>query len=280
MKNLLGLARILSLDVALGALASANMAVCWLGLEMPPAFWWTLPLSVWVIYTADHLLDAHRLKGRSHTPRHLFHYTHFKELSGLFLLGAGMCVFLVPFLLPLPIFLFGLGMGVFTLIHFLLVKWVGNRTSWFFLKELGVGLIYVMGVWGGALIYKESSITLLDSLFLFQFFILAMINLLSFSMYEIETDEKDGHTSFVRAIGKKATQKVILCLSSLCLISSCGVYLQSPGKMGIWVQGILLLMLAILSWVAWDEDRFKAGEAYRAWADAVFIFPVIILFIC
>jgi len=280
MRNALSFVRILSLDVVLGALASSYLVVCWLQVEMPVIFWWALPLSVWVIYTADHLLDAHRLKDQAHTPRHLFHFQYHREIMLGFIPASFICVFVLPFLVPNVVFYFAVVMGIFTGLHFLLVKWIGDRISWFFLKELGVGAIYVAGVWGVPVLLKPDPLDLLDLHFALQFFLLAMINLLCFSMYEIETDEKDGHTSFVRAIGKQKTRQVLLFLSLGITGSAVWVFLQEIGNLGIWVQGVFLFMLLVLSWVIWDEKRFRKQEQYRIWADAVFIFPSVIVLIC
>lgn len=275
---MLAYARILSLDVVVGAWASAYMVSSWLEVEMPIFFWFALPVSVWVIYTADHLLDAFRLKEKAHTPRHLFHFTYFKPIAVLLLILGIVCVGIVPFL-SLPVFYFGLGMGAFTLFHFLLVKWVGDRNSWFLWKELGVGLIYTGGVWGVPILLKSEPLSEIDIHFAAQFFLLAMINLLTFSMYEMKTDEIDGHTSFVLAIGKKNTRSLLIFLALLVLASATRTLVYGLPILGIAVQVILLLMLGILMWVAKDEARFRKDEAYRAWADAVFLFPGLIIFL-
>lgn len=277
MKKMFSYARLLSLDVVLGALASAFMVSSWLEVHMPVFFWIVLPISVWVIYTADHLLDAYRLKTNAHTPRHLFHFTYFTPIFIAFLVFGLICVGLVPFF-SLKIFYFGLGMGTFTIIHLLLVKWVGDRNSWFYLKELGVGLIYTGGVWGVPILLDTEPLRKVDVLFTVQFFLLAMINLLTFSMYEMKTDKLDGHTSFVLGIGKNNTKKVIGLLAAIILGSSAWTFSSGLLHIGIGVQVIFLLMLAVLLWVAKDEARFGKQEAYRAWADAVFLFPVLIVF--
>lgn len=277
MNKLFHLGRILSLDVVLGALASTYMAVVYLEVKMPIVFWFALALSVWVIYTADHLLDAYRLKDEAHTERHLFHHYHFKLISTIFLLGLLICLFVLPFFVPAYMLYFAIGMGLFTGIHFLLVKWIGDKTSLFFLKELGVGLIYSLGVWGPPLLAKYPELTEVDMLVYVQFFLLAMINLFTFSMYEIDTDEIDGHTSFIRAIGVKGARALLLCLSLLVL--SMGIFLlpQNRGYLNE-MEAIYFLMLGVLIWVFLDEKRFRPNHRYRAWADAVFLFPVFMVF--
>ncbi|MEM8892840.1 MAG: hypothetical protein AAGD28_32975, partial [Bacteroidota bacterium] len=106
--------RLLSLDVVMGSLCSAYMVVLLLEVEVPLIFWVALPISVWVIYTADHLLDAYRLKDQAHTPRHLFHNTYFRPITAVFLFAGAVCVFVFPFLVPISMLYFAACMGVFT----------------------------------------------------------------------------------------------------------------------------------------------------------------------
>ncbi|MEM6803327.1 MAG: hypothetical protein AAF696_18110 [Bacteroidota bacterium] len=142
---------------------------------------------------------------------------------------------------------------------------------------MGVGLIYSLGVWGPPLLHKYPSLSYMDMFVFLQFFLLAMINLFTFSMYEIDTDEIDGHTSFIRAIGLKAAKGLLLLLSFLVLAIS--LYLiPQPIPHLLELEGIYLLMLAVLVWVFLDEKRFRLDHRYRAWADAVFLFPIFITF--
>ncbi|MDW3647829.1 MAG: hypothetical protein R8P61_12240 [Bacteroidia bacterium] len=270
--------RLLSLDVVLGALCSAYMVVLLLEVKVPTIFWIALPISVWVIYTADHLLDAYRLKDQAHTPRHLFHYTYFRSIAFAFLLAGALCVFLFPFLVPVSMLYFAAFMGAFTGVHFLLVKWVGERISPLFLKELGVALIYAAGVWGAPWVLAGMELELPENLFFLQFFLLALINLLTFSMYEMETDQLDGHTSFVLAIGKKTTKALLYFLSILVLVFCAMILSKESSPLVLMAESIFLLMLFVLVWVFVDERRFGKTEAYRAWADAVFLFPGISFF--
>ena len=265
--------RLLSLDVVIRAVCSAYLVVLLLDAVVPFIFWIALPISVWVIYTADHLLDAYRLKDQAHTPRHLFHNTYFRQIAFAFLLAGGICVFVFPFLVPISMLYFALCMGAFTAIHFLLVKWVGERTSPVFLKELGVAMIYAAGVWGAPWVLDGMAGNLVEYVLFTQFLLLALTNLLTFSMYEMKTDQLDGHTSFALAIGKKASKRLLYLLSILVLGLGVLVLMNKSTSLIILAESIYLLMLAVLMWVFVDEKRFGKDEAYRVWADAVFLFP-------
>ena len=263
--------RILSLDVVGGALASGAMVVRLVGEPMPWMWWVALPLSVWVIYTTDHLLDAYRLKGRASTLRHRFHHMHFRAIGLIWALGLLSCLSWIPWLAPLRLLWFGLGMGGLVLLHLALVFWVKDRISLLLIKELGVGGIYSLGVWGGPLLLHPAQWPPGIGWLFGQFFLLAMINLLLFSMYEYEIDERDGHTSFVRAIGRGGTRKLILGLG--CLVMLFGVLAQSEAPWRWAVQGVMLAMLLVLWLVSFVPQWFAPRERYRIWGDVVFLFP-------
>lgn len=270
--------QLLSIDVILGALLSGMMAARLLAVQMPAYWYWVLPLSVWVIYTTDHLMDARRLKENAHTPRHLFHYRYFKQIGLVWGLGILLCTLYVPWIISAKILYFGLGMGALVLVHLGLVYLIGDRIAWFIHKELGVGAIYAAGVWGAPLVLTEGPIASWMLCAAAQFFLLALLNLLIFSFYERETDALDQHTSFVRALGEKRTRQLIVLLGiSIVLLGLWGGFEAAVPPFYVIVQLIYSLMLALLLWVFFDERRFRFAERYRLWGDGVFLFPLLSL---
>ncbi|MEM7658016.1 MAG: hypothetical protein AAF399_17960 [Bacteroidota bacterium] len=277
LKHLYRTGQLLSVDVALGALAGGSLAAWWTRQEMPILWWMALPVSVWVIYTLDHLLDAYRLKDQAHTDRHLFHHQHFRAIAAAWTLAFLTCVLVFPWWLPLPMIWFALGMGGLVLIHLGLVKLIGDRISHFFHKEIGVAVIYTAGVWGGPLSLMTSGISVEIWLLLLQYFLLALINLLIFSTYEHDIDEIDGHTSFVRAIGTGGAQKLIGGIVVMVVGIGIAFLWNSPRLTdAVLMQVILMSMLALLTWVAFAPGLFQTHERYRLWGDLVFLIPGVI----
>ncbi|MEZ4826748.1 MAG: hypothetical protein R3C61_10725 [Bacteroidia bacterium] len=262
--------QMLSLDVVVGAVTSGGMVARLLDVEMPWIWWIALPVSVWVIYTADHLLDAWRLGESAHTERHLFHHHHFRAIATIWLILLLFCLFILPFLIPLPLLWFGMGMGGLVLIHLGLVQWVGAKTSLLLHKELGVASIYAGGVWGGPVAMAWDHLEQIPFSLFAQFFLLALINLLIFSLYEMETDTRDGHTSFVRAIGAQKAMRLIWALGLLVVLA--GVFGWETGTFHYGkTQVIYGIMLTILLMLAIRQETFRPGDKYRAWGDAVFL---------
>ena len=260
----------------MGAVASGGLVCYWLDVNMPGIWWLTLAISVWVIYTLDHLLDARRLGSSAHTDRHLFHHRFFMPISFAWGLLFLFCVGIVPFLIPEKLLLFGLGMGVFVIFHLGMVRWVGDRTSWLFHKELGVGMIYSLGIWGGPWVLHANNWVIESWGLLGQFFLLAMMNLLIFSMYELETDKLDGHTSFVRAIGKLHSRRLIIGMGIAIATIGLGLLLNSDNNKLWKIEIIYLIMLTALLIISENESVFRQNEYYRSMADGVFLFPALI----
>lgn len=264
--------RLLSLDVMAGALAGGWMVSSWLGHEMIWAFYVVLPLAVWLIYTLDHLLDARRLKENASTPRHQFHFRYFKPLAAAVALLGAVCLGLALLFLGEQGVYFGLGMGALVLLHLLLVKVVGDKTSPWLIKESGVALVYCAGIWG--LPALESGTWMQTDFWVAfgQFFLLALVNLLEFSLYEHDIDEADGHSSFVRAIGERGTRRLIYVL--LVLFGGGVLWFVSQAS-GEWLllQLVFGLMAAVLLALVAAPSWFGRAERYRSWGDGAFLLP-------
>jgi hypothetical protein len=271
--------RHLSLDVVLGAIFSASMVVWLLDKPMPEIWWVALPMAVWVIYTSDHLMDAYRLKGAAHTPRHLFHYRYFKPIALIWLVLLLFCMTWVAYAVPTEMLYLGFGMGGLVLLHLGLVSLIGDKISWLLHKELGVGLIYAVGIWGGPFVMYEELRALAPIILFAQFFLLCMINLLFFSLYEAETDRWDGHTSFVLAIGKRPTLGIILFLAGA--IVGMGIWMginESENQAFMIIEGIYGLMLMLLLAISFLPAFFRQNERYRFYGDGAFLVPVLVWF--
>ncbi|MDX2286920.1 MAG: hypothetical protein NW241_22335 [Bacteroidia bacterium] len=269
----------LSIDVMLGALASGAMAARLMGQEMPRVWWIALPLSVWVVYTTDHLLDARRLQHRAHSARHLFHHQYHYAIAVAWAGALMICITWAPWQAPQELLLLGMGMGMLVLLHLGIVSWAKGRARWWLQKELGVGLIYSAGVWGGPLALADGPAGAAVWLAAAQFFGLAMINLLVFSIYEESLDAQDGQTSFVRAVGKAFARRLAGLIALLVAAGGWLALRQDAAPFMARVQAVYAAMLLLLVWIAADEPRFAPQERYRLWGDLVFLFPALAVWI-
>lgn len=273
------LARMLSLDVALGALGSGWMAACYLKVTMPLAWYVLLPLAVWVAYTLDHLMDARRIGAAASTPRHRFHHDRFGALAVLVgMAGIAGLVSAVIWLEMRAVY-FGLGLGAVAGLHFLLVRLVGSRTSPFLIKELGVALVYTAGTWGLPLMMADHWDPSLIGIPVGQFLLLALVNLLELSLYEADTDARDRQTSLVQAIGRAGGLRLVRLL--LAMAAGLGVLplLVSDATELLRLEMVFAIMSGLLAAIILRPNWFMRNERYRAWADAAFLLPYIYVLI-
>lgn len=255
----------------LGALGGGVLAMRLLGVEMPSAWWLVLPAGVWLVYTTDHLLDSLRLKERAHTVRHLFHYRNRAWLIPLAAVVGFASLWLGITRLPEEMVGFGTGLAMFALMHLMVVKVVGERVSPLLFKELGVAFAYACGVLAFPWIAAGSPTASWAIVAFIQFMLLALVNLLLYSFYEYESDARDGHTSFVLAIGRRAGVVVV----SLCLLVIVGLALLTlvlPALRPMArIEGPWLLIAAVHAALLLRPDYFGRNLRYRIWGDGIFL---------
>lgn len=240
--------RILSLDIVFGA--GAMLYFFAYSQAVYPSFYYyfSLGMAVWLIYTLDHLLDAYRIPHVAHTPRHRFHQKYFYPLGAIW--GVGFIAALLAtfhYLSPNTLY-YGIGVSLLVALHFALGLVEQLQNALFFQKETRIALVYTLGVsvapfsLGGFVL--DTQWLLLGG----QVFLLALVNLLIISWYELESDEQDQHVSMVRSLGKKKIKKIMQGLlvgqATLALLSI--FILDERGKIASF---ILILMMLTLYWV-------------------------------
>ncbi|MEM7037991.1 MAG: hypothetical protein AAF570_13490 [Bacteroidota bacterium] len=268
------------MDVVAGAVGGGYMFARLFRQDMPWAFYVVLGASVWLMYTVDHLLDAQRLQEKASTARHFFHYQYGTAIKAICVVLAIATPVLAFTQLSETAVYFGIGMGLLSLLHMVIVKYVGDATSPFLIKELGVAMVYSFGVAGlpvleSGLIWTPEALVIVG-----QFLLLALANLIEFSMYEVASDTRDGHTSFVRAIGVQPARNLATAL--LVIVAGLAVWmiLRAPvGSFVIWVEAILLLMTGTLTTVLYLPDWMGKADRYRTFGDGAFLLPLLALVI-
>jgi hypothetical protein len=72
---------LLSIDVAVGAVCSSVWFAIMFGVKPGGVAFTALGLTVWLIYTLDHLMDARTIKNKATAKRYQFHQQHFSILG-------------------------------------------------------------------------------------------------------------------------------------------------------------------------------------------------------
>ncbi len=272
--TLVGLIQILSLDVVLGAGVSTVFVAKFLVAPIPYVSLLALCACVWLIYTADHLMDAYQL-GRSvaHTVRHRYHQTRFKTIAlawGLVaLLGVG-----ILFYLPSKLILYGSLLAALVLLYALLLKYTALRT--WFPKEIATALFYTTGVFLPAMASYGAPLPWSASVLFFQYSFLALANLLLFSWFEADTDRQDGHPSFALSAGRPLVRSLIyVCLIAVGISSLAFLGVVATSELTVAVQGTVLVMALVLLTLTLWPSYFRAQERYRLLGDGIFVLPII-----
>lgn len=256
---------LLSIDIAAGAVAGACFFASLLDVVVRPHAFACLGLTVWIIYTTDHLLDANKIKGTASTARHRFHQRNFNLLSVMVIAASAVDVVLI-FFIKKPVlyggFLIASVVGLYLMVH--------RRLA--FLKEVVVALLYSAGILLPSL--PVTSVQLLPvhyTLFIL-FFNTALINLIMFSWFDLKHDLTDKTQSFVTVTGEKTagTTLTVLFVANALL----GVYGMIEWR-SVMYPVVLILMNVTLLLILLFRERFVSHDSYRLLGDAVFLFPLI-----
>ncbi len=272
--------RLLSLDVVFGALSMMYLFVYCSGYPISWPNYLVLGLTVWLIYTLDHLWDAYKIPHEAHTPRHLFHQKYFLPLAGvwIFILTLNsVCAFW--FLDPKTLY-YGFVVSVLVSLHFLLGAIEGLRSVLFFQKETRIALVYTLGVSTAPFSLVLPQLGHSPELWLLAMlcFCLAWANLLIISHYEHEIDTQDAHVSMVRSLGLAKSQKLIRVIFGIFGALMLFAFYFNPLRH--WIALLCLLLMGfILFRVFQGGAYFLRRENYRAWSDAIFYLPALLVFL-
>jgi 4-hydroxybenzoate polyprenyltransferase len=259
---------LLNLDVVVGAVISALYFAKLLAAKVNVFGILALGLTVWIIYTADRLLDVKKMSGTPTSERHKFHQKNYNILFFLLVIVTILVGISIP-LLNERVIIGGLSLAVIIGLYLFLQRYLP-------LKEFFVAGLYTFGVLLPSWRLKVDLISGDHVLLIGQFFSVALVNLLLFSWFEFENDLQDGHSSMAIRWGKTLCAKLIIILGIISLCLSGWMIMHSPY---IMATSIFLLMMAILMWMLFFHSYFIKNARYRLLGDAVFFLSLIGLFL-
>lgn len=264
------LLNILSIDVALGAVCCAAWFAVLFNVHLKPYALIALGLTVWIIYTVDHLLDARKIKGPASTERHRFHQQNFKFLLVVLLLAV-LTDLLFVFLVRKAIFQWGLVLATAMVIYF----FVQQRLK--YLKEFIVALLFSCGVllpsWSLAQHQPGGSLALV----IIQFMLTALLNLLLFSWFDRHHDSRDRRESFVTFIGEGRTKTILWVIFATNYVLMAVSILYAPSVFDKVI--VIFSMNTILAFVFIQAHWFEMNDRFRLVGDSIFLLPVVYLFL-
>ncbi|MFZ4463482.1 MAG: hypothetical protein ACOYN5_06520 [Bacteroidales bacterium] len=269
--------RYLSLEVVLNALAVGVFALVWLDVSMPLSWWILLALSVWTVYTTDHLVDAFRKPLIPVIARHRFHREHSKGIGTMLVAVCLVNIFLLLRFPDLRLIVGGAVLLAFAGLYFYILRFsprLGNQLP----KELIVAGIFLCGIWFAPLMELADYLKHSDIIMLFIFFLLAFAETAIVSWFEQEQDLADGHPSFALKMGKRKSRKILLIVLYISVLLSIILLFLSENQIHKFGAIILMIMGILLIQILLFPTFFAQKSRYHIAGDAVFMLPAVLVF--
>ncbi len=264
----------ISLDVVIGALAGGIFAVNILAVK--PNFWWwpILAMSVWVVYTSDHLIDGFHQKRDASIFRHRLHYRfRYFFIAAIFVVSILTLILVIVFL-DVRVLLWGIVIGIGALIYLGFII-LGRKKGFYFQKEFFISLFYVGGIWLAPLAWNGKALPFAVILTMAIVVILVWSEGLLTALYERESDKGDQMQSFCTFYGRQTTQRLVLILLILSMLFSVVLLLLTSPLRKEYI--VLATMTASLMAIHLFPSYFQKNERYRTLGELTFWLPFLLV---
>lgn len=249
------IARCLSIDIVAGSVGQLYLfsVVFDVGISWPTYF--LLASTIWMIYTADHLLDALTIQTLV-KERYLFHRKHKVALitAEVVLLITNA---ILLFHIPRALFISGVVLATFSVFYLLLSKSLGR----FGAKEFVIAVIYGVGIFLPIMIRGSFHIW---GVALLCMVILAFVNLLIIAYFERDLDRKEKVNSLANSIHEENVERIIFISISLLLAL---IFLSNVSVLAFYFSSLGIIYMLVFSFHNWSA-KF---ERYRIACDGVFL---------
>lgn len=257
---------LLSIDVALGAVAGALFFARVFSVHVMPQGFLALGLTVWCIYTADHLLDAWTIKHTASTARHRLHQEKFQLMFVLLIIALVVDICLA-LMVRTQILQAGLILGLISGIYLLL-----SRKLLVF-KELVASILYTAGVLLPVWAIYSGDVPGRQIVVVAEFAAIVFINILLFALLSHSEDVEDRQPSIVIRLGRRFTTSLLVFMFAL-VFALVGMNI---GRDNWFQQSIILVMNTMLLLIFLFPNYFRQHDRFRLLGDAVFLFPTLIV---
>jgi hypothetical protein len=259
----------LNIDIVLGALASSCFAAQLFASDPGWVWWITLALTVWLLYTGDHMLDAWKHRKKIERDLHHFMMKNRKTLVWSMILVTAVDILLVFNLLNQEFMKYALVLAGLVLI-FYAMRHVFRRNR--ILKipgELFVLLIYLAGTWLGPVVASRMPLEPGHALVTLIFAGVLLMNLGVISLYDMKLDKRMGLVSMANLLGIKGTRSMLLgtavAIYLISLLQFLVFEMNRFSQYALIVSGMVTILLLVLYY----PSRFRKRDYFRLAADAV-----------
>ena len=266
MAKLIGILRLLSIDIVLGAIGGLYFASRIFYHEPSVYFYITLASAVWVVYIFDHILDGIRTKTDS--DEYQFHYKYRKILAVVCILLILVSACFTLFYLERELIFFGISTFILVIIYLILNYFYRDKNK-FFPKELLISVIYTWGIFGGVILIN-GAINITQLVLVLAYFLVVMANVMFFSYADLDENKNENYTIISAGLGKAKSRNVILVvIIASVIISHFASFLFSAWKESLILILMNLTLLILILFPSLSRSKFSGFIA-----DAVFIYPL------
>lgn len=271
---------ILSLDIVFGVISGSIMAQKIFHLPINYSWLIILAISVWTIYTADHLLDSIKLKDSTPAERRLFYRKHFKLLLIIELILVLIVLYLSFKLFEIKLIKAGLIIGLLVVFYFLMVYLFNAKKTLLLQKEMIVALIYTAGIFIAPLSKVYPEIDIYQILIIISFFLIVWADILLIAIFEFKKDLHDNFTSLPVMIGLKNTARFMKFLLYTAFILIILINLLFPMNATNMISSIILFIMGISQIIIYKYRlNFYKNDMYRYVTEAIFFLPILMIFV-
>lgn len=272
LKNVLRNFQLLSLDVVAGVLAMAIFATKLLQVNPNKWWWFVLALSVWSIYTSDHLIDGFSKKNHAVIRRHQIHYLFHVPLIIAITLSASAAIILTFLFLNKTIIIIGSVIGFFTILYLTLV-FFSKKLHYYFHKEFFISLFYVIGIWFTPVSIYSSHLSPFHWLTIVSMILLVWYEGIVISTFEIEKDIKDEHNSFAVKFKKNNIKSFLILLIVTVGLAQIILFMLAKNRIEFFSVLIETVMTLALFSMSSFPGFFKKHEYYKTFGELIFWLP-------
>lgn len=269
--KIIRLINVLSIDVVMGAMAMAYLWSHFFQIEFNKESVLSLGLTVWLIYTADHLLDVRKGKKRIGL-RYEFHQNNFKVL----IIASSIVLFILLvslFLINIYLLYAGFVLLSSVVFHFVFVHRKQKKKSNLYPKEWVIALVYTLGISVPYFIQMYSSFNTEVFVIFLMVFLAATQNLFLLSFFESNEDRSHDVNAIAIRLGVNKLKYYIIGLSALS-VSIVLLFLVFGYHFGI---GCTFLFIAFsYLFIYLFREKLKEKEKYRLLIDSVLLAPLLL----
>ena len=234
-----------------------------------------LSLSLWIIYTLDHLLDGLSIGKDASSIRHREHFLKHKQMIRWMLFSLIILIGL-SFWVPQVYYGYVLFLFILTLLHFCINYFLSRKYTFLrYLKEIFVALVVTIGFVITPLVGNEESLNLTQLIYIFIiFYFINLSNLLIFSFFDRDRDHRDNMLTIAHLYSHRKLKRLIylgIGMSTTILVIS---YIN--GHLTLISFFVFASMQLTLLFITSFPSYFKFSDRYRFFGDLIYLYPIVV----